>query len=1333
MIIDPVSLKTPHRVHSFTRAVPTKTSLFTAPEEGSGIRDAADSFLREAAAVSDPATSDAFPATRLKESDVLADRFVIERLAGRGGMGAVYRALDRLTGLPVALKVIARGGRDDQRFAQEARVLSELTHPAIVRYVAHGTSTQGQPFLAMEWLEGEDLGQRLTASPLTVGESLDVARRLAEGLAVAHERGLLHRDVKPSNVFLVGGRPDRATLLDFGIARMDPSGLAPPMTRTGVVLGTVGYMSPEQAIADRNLDARTDVFALGCVLFECLTGVPAFSGDHLVAVLAKVLREEAPRVRALRPQIPAELDALVARMLSKDRDSRPKDGAVVSRELVGLGSIEGAVPEPVGPAAGGLSGGELRITSVLLALVPDERQLVGEIVERHGGDLAHLANGALLVTLGGKRGSADEQVAIAAACALEISAALPSARIALATGRALTTGAGPSGPIIDQAAALLVRSTSSGIRVDDVTAGLLGTRFEVHSVLVARRRDVDASRTLLGKATPFVGRDKELGLLDATLRECIDDSVARAVLVTGPAGQGKSRLRHELVDRARTRSDVRVLIARADPVGAGSAFMLVRQLVRDAVGVREGEPVSEQHAKLRRYVRDVCNETDAGRIADLLGELIGAPSSEHPSPELRSARNDPAIMAEWLRRSFTEWLTAECLRGPRLLVLEDLHWGDLPSVMYVGEALRASATRPLMVLALARPEVHELFPGLWKGIGVPELPLGGLTPRAAERLARAALGDEFPADTVAHIVEHADGNAFYLEELTRRVAESGGGVALPGTVLALLQSRLEKLEPDARRVVRAASVFGEVFWPGAVATLLGAAFAPHDVEAWFRALVEREVFSATRGSRFPGEREFAFRHGLLREASYAMLTEADRTKGHALAAEWLLAANEKDALILADHFERGGERSRAVTWLVLASEAAAEGWNDAAATSLGHRALACGATGTDRARVLLAQAQGPIFRGEWAAVVELAKEALDRLPVGHSRWCQAAGTVCIAGNFLGDPGITGSMLQVILGVSVQPEPTGPYGIAAFCVCTGLCIMGQLDLARSFLERVEAAGESTSEPDPAFVSWLRLTHGWVDVLSGRIARGLTALLQARTLAERAGDRIGRDNGCMLCAYAFCLFGDLERAEQVAREVNPQSTWYVDMSAIYVAFAKASSHGAHRAREAIATLTPMLDRRLPMLVAAARFGLARALAAIGDFDGAQREATALLNQGFVLPTYQAGALGALAAAALHRGQPADALAFADRGLEAAMAGLRSPGVESTLHLVRGEALQGLGRIQDAQAAIRDARDRILTLAATIEDADLRESYLTNVDANARTLKLAREWLGDDPATG
>src|SRR5262249_30654931 len=156
---------------------------------------------------------------------------------------------------------------------------------------------------------------------LTIFEALRLAKRVAEALGVAHKQGVVHRDVKPSNIFLRSGDVEQAVVLDFGVAR--PAEMNSVLTRTGAVVGTPGYMSPEQARGDREIDARADVFSLGGVLFKCLTGQAAFAAESVVAQLAKILFYEAPHVRELRPGVPLELDDLVARMLAKEASRRP--------------------------------------------------------------------------------------------------------------------------------------------------------------------------------------------------------------------------------------------------------------------------------------------------------------------------------------------------------------------------------------------------------------------------------------------------------------------------------------------------------------------------------------------------------------------------------------------------------------------------------------------------------------------------------------------------------------------------------------------------------------------------------------------------------------------------------------------------------------------------------------------------------------------------------------------------------------------------------------------------------------------------------------------------
>src|SRR5204863_4361653 len=193
--------------------------------------------------------------------------------------------------------------------------------------------------------------------------------------------------------------------------------------------------------------------------------------------------------------------------------------------------------------------------------------------------------------------------------------------------------------------------------------------------------------------------------------------------------------------------------------------------------------------------------------------------------------------------------------------------------------------------------------------------------RAGERLVRQVLGDGVGSDTLDHLVKQADGNPFYLEELTRASAE-GKDKALPETVLAMVETRLGRLAVEARRVLRAAAVFGEVCWEGGVVVLLEGAMGPATVAEWLAKLVEQEVLAMRQDSRFPGERELVFRHSLLREGAYATLTDDDKRLGHHLAGEWLAQHGEADPMVLAGHFERGGEGTRAASYYLRASEQA---------------------------------------------------------------------------------------------------------------------------------------------------------------------------------------------------------------------------------------------------------------------------------------------------------------------------------------------------------------------------------------------------------------------------
>jgi serine/threonine-protein kinase len=252
--------------------------------------------------------------------EVVADRYELEELVGTGGMSSVYRARDGLLERQVAIKILHEHySRDEdyvERFRREARAAAKLSHPNIVTVIDRGEA-DGRQFIVFEYVDGENLKQLVAGKGrLPVRDALELGVQIGRALAFAHAQGLVHRDVKPQNVLLGNGD---VKVTDFGIARsLDvPVGL----TQTGTVLGTSEYISPEQATG-RSVDARTDIYSLGAVLYELLAGLPPYSGDSFVAVAMRHVNDPVPSITHARPDVPLRVDAALRRAMAKDPDDR---------------------------------------------------------------------------------------------------------------------------------------------------------------------------------------------------------------------------------------------------------------------------------------------------------------------------------------------------------------------------------------------------------------------------------------------------------------------------------------------------------------------------------------------------------------------------------------------------------------------------------------------------------------------------------------------------------------------------------------------------------------------------------------------------------------------------------------------------------------------------------------------------------------------------------------------------------------------------------------------------------------------------------------------------
>jgi serine/threonine protein kinase len=260
-------------------------------------------------------------------------RFELVAEIGRGAMGIVYKAKDPMLERTVAIKTINMGMDKDgaemyeKRFYQEARAAGGLNHPNIVTIYDIG-KTENVCYMAMEYIEGPELRTLLLPGrPLPIARALSIAAQVAEGLAYAHERGVVHRDIKPANIMVPESGPVKIT--DFGIARMRSSNV---QTQTGMMMGSPKYMSPEQVIGKR-ADHRSDVFSLGVILYEMLTGAAPFTGESVNAVMYQIVNFVPPAPSAINPAAPAALDLIVGRMIAKALDERFQSAAEIARGL----------------------------------------------------------------------------------------------------------------------------------------------------------------------------------------------------------------------------------------------------------------------------------------------------------------------------------------------------------------------------------------------------------------------------------------------------------------------------------------------------------------------------------------------------------------------------------------------------------------------------------------------------------------------------------------------------------------------------------------------------------------------------------------------------------------------------------------------------------------------------------------------------------------------------------------------------------------------------------------------------------------------------------------
>ena len=1291
----------------------------------------------------------------MQPGDVIADRFELGMLLGTGAMGVVFRARDHANGADVAVKVLRDADlRQQSRLEREAQVLAELHHPHIVRYIAHGTTPLDEAYMVMEWIEGEDLGQLLTRGRLRVDACVALGARIASALAEAHAHNVIHRDVKPSNLFLPGGDVTRVKVLDFGIARI--SGVT-RATQTGAVLGTPGYLPPEQVRGENVLDPRADIFSLGCVLFECVTGAPAFAGQHLAAILAKILFEPSPSARTLCPEVPEALDDLLTQMLSKDPADRPTSAAVAVtltslEHLAGMELGVGGHPIRLStPLAPSLTSDEQRVLSVVMIGAPrvgaapasnplDVVEPLRRAARARNARLELMADGSMAAILLNAMPPLEEATEVAR-LALDLHAVVLGRPIVMATGLRSGLFKRTVGDAINRAVRLLDSCTRAGILpeavlVDQASARLLEKSFELSPAgagfaILGAREPSALALTLLGRPSLFVGRKAELGVLTTLFTTCVEDSVAHAALVTGPSGFGKSRFALEFLRTVKRESpSVTLWTAQGTALSTGVVFGLLAQALRGVVGLHGAASLEANRERLRGYVCERVPEAARVRVTEFLGELVGVPFPDDESSALWAARTDARLLREQMLRAWIDLVRAECSVRPVVLVLDDLQWGDAATLRCVTMALASFKDLPFFVLGLARPEVSRTFPKLWEEQGGLNLRLKEMTRKAGAELVIHALGARATPSLIDRLLTQADGHVLYLEELVRAVAE-GREATSPETVLALVGARLSLHSAEARRVLRAASVFGDVIWSSGVAALVTDS-GEGEVARHLDELVEREVLTRRVESRFPGEVEYVFRHVLLREGAYAMLTDADRALGHRLAGEWLEQHGETDPLVLAEHFDRAGSALRAAQMYARVAERAYGIGDSDGAIRHAQRGLALEPSTEIRGALLGVLCQAYMWRFDCDAAASLLDEARRLARPGSVPWVHAASARFWLSVVHDAFDVIPADLEVFRTTAIDPEA---MGFVALSLCNGVIMLDMLsrfDAAKAILVQLS----EIVRPIPAHSS---VARGWLDVARSHFAataeddpwRGLALARDVAASFQDADYAMGLPTARLCVGLCLGLLGAFEEAERTLRSAIGSSE-PADFSLIrdYYLAAALLDQGALSAAQdaAIAIVERARELQISRQEGRGHWLLARIHARSTDLLNAEREILLALEHMPAALVHRLSAQVTLASIRLAQGRPAEALEIAEEARLACEA-RRVNGLHASL--VCAEALDAVGNSTRARALLLDAHTTLLIDAEKIDAPALRRSFLKRVPEHARIMQLAAAWRLTPPA--
>ncbi|MEM7446846.1 MAG: protein kinase [Myxococcota bacterium] len=830
----------------------------------------------------------------------------------RGGSGTVYEARAEGDETTVAVKVFELPHQADaRRFLLEAKI--RLQHPNIVKLLDAAEDETGTPYIVLELLEGEPMSRVLARRRLDEMEVIDLGIQVCRGLEVAHAQTIVHRDIKPSNLFYCSD--GTVKILDFGIAL--PIRNAQRMTTTGKVVGTPGYLSPEQAAGNKELDRRVDIWGLGTVMYEALVGTTPFERETLVSTVFAILNEE-QRPLSSQVQVSPSLSAVIDRCLAKKRVDRWPSATELRHALEEIALSSGRAPRA--EKAQVIPYGEVRQVAALSARGVRDLDAFRRSVSLHGG-VTYVSGSAHALAIFG--GTCTEGVEAPMAMQAAERCEHYANAVGVAAGSAMSQSGGPGGPAIeyaDQAS----QEADSGVVVHSSAKDVL-TRLESFYGQRWRSRLPHAPWTQPSRRDPISGRTSELRQLDAVIEAFAQEGRGDRLLISGPLGAGKTALRFEFERRLEAAlAEVRVLRAQAHPTFKSRPFGLFRDLIRRCLPAAELLDTPDVKAH-QRMLRDFAlhsmpsTETELALfgLAALMGVPVAAIGSQVPvtnktSHLLRAPVSSGGAeeISAVLRGFFDHVLQSKKLA----LIIEDLHWADPMSLTFVEELADSYADAGLVALLTARPELFDERSDFMAGLTVRKLALRGVSPRFLASFLETLPGAaQLQKEELHELCDQAEGNPYLAQALLgsrERTAERArpGVRMLPPEVFSAVQSRLDHLPFLERSLLRRAAVFGRPFTAREIASL-GVADAPPMLDA----LVRRGILKS-KARRGASVREYRFQSSLMHEAIYETLSPEARAEQHVRVAMLLGDGEDPSDEEIATHYERSGDHSRAADY-----------------------------------------------------------------------------------------------------------------------------------------------------------------------------------------------------------------------------------------------------------------------------------------------------------------------------------------------------------------------------------------------------------------------------------